>query len=119
MSQRFGFAVFLAVLCLGVLRPPAWAADFTADQKKAIEGIVRDYLKAHPEVVVDAMQAAEDKIKAEAKDKAAQALNAHRRDVFDDPESPIAGNPKGDVTLVEFFTIAAPIANRSSRRSKG
>ena len=108
MFQRFRFAVFLAVLCLGALQPQAWAADFTSDQKKAIETIVRDYLKTHPEVLVDAMQAAEDKLKADAKDKAAQALTAHRRDVFDDPQSPTAGNPKGDVTLVEFFDYRCP-----------
>jgi protein-disulfide isomerase len=108
MSLRFRFAVFLVALCLGALAPPARAADFTADQKKEIEGIVRDYLKAHPEVLVDAIQAAEDKIKADAKNKAAEALTAHRRDVFDDPQSPIAGNPKGDVTLVEFFDYRCP-----------
>jgi protein-disulfide isomerase len=108
MSLRFRFVVFLAILCLGALCPPAWAADFTPDQKKAIEAIVHDYLKTHPEVLVDAMQAAEDKLKADAKDKAAQALNAHRRDVFDDPQSPIAGNPRGDVTLVEFFDYRCP-----------
>jgi protein-disulfide isomerase len=28
--------------------------------------------------------------------------------VFDDPQSPIAGNPKGDVTLVEFFDYRCP-----------
>jgi protein-disulfide isomerase len=108
MSLRFRFAVFLAILCFGPLWRPAWAADFTPDQKKEIETIVRDYLKTHPEVLVDAIQAAEDKIKADAKDKAAQALTAHRRDVFDDPQSPIAGNPKGDVTLVEFFDYRCP-----------
>jgi protein-disulfide isomerase len=103
---------FLPVLLLGILvlvQPPlAAAADVTPEQKKAIEAIVRDYLKNHPEILVDAIQAAEDKIKADAKEKAAAALATHRQEVFNDPQSPIAGNPRGDVTLVEFFDYRCP-----------
>ena len=108
MFVRFWSALFLLAAVL-TLRPGiAAAADFTPDQRKEIESIVRNYLKAHPEILVDAMQAADDKLKGEAKDKAAQALAAHRQDVFDDPQSPAAGNPKGDVTLVEFFDYRCP-----------
>jgi protein-disulfide isomerase len=99
----------LALAALAVAAPrPAPAADFTADQKKAIEQIVRDYLTNHPDVLIDALQAADDKLKGEAHDKAAKALVDRKKEVFDDPNSPIAGNPKGDVTLVEFFDYRCP-----------
>jgi len=102
-------ALFPMLVLAAMLAPRvARAQDFTADQKKAIEGIVRDYLASHPEVLVDALQAADDKLKGEARDKAALALAAHKKDVFDDPNSPVAGNPKGDVTLVEFFDYRCP-----------
>jgi protein-disulfide isomerase len=107
MPIRFCLCLLFAVAVFGAARPVA-AADFTPDQKKQIEGIIGDYLKAHPDVLIDAMQAAEDKIKADAQDKAQKALSAHRQAVFDDPQSPIAGNPKGDVTLVEFFDYRCP-----------
>jgi protein-disulfide isomerase len=84
------------------------AADFTPDQRKAIEAIIRDYLTKNPDVLIDALQAAEDKMKGEAKDKAAQALSTRRREIFEDPDSPIAGNPNGDVSLVEFFDYRCP-----------
>ena len=84
------------------------AAEFTAEQKKAIEAIVRDYLSNNPEALLDALQAAEDKLKSESKDKVVQALSARRREVLDDPESPVGGNPKGDVSLVEFFDYRCP-----------
>jgi protein-disulfide isomerase len=109
MSLRFLFALVFAFAAVAVARPPAAvAADFTPDQKKEIEGIVRDYLKSHPEMLIDAIQAADDKLKADAKDKSAQALTSHRQQVFDDPQSPVAGNPKGDVSLVEFFDYRCP-----------
>jgi protein-disulfide isomerase len=47
-------------------------------------------------------------MKADEKDKAQKALADHRQQVFNDPQSPIAGNPKGDVTLVEFFDYRCP-----------
>jgi len=81
----------------------AAAAEFTPEQRRAIEAIIRDYLTKNPELMLDVLQAAEDKIKAESRDKASAALAARRREIFDDPDAPIAGNPKGDATLVEFF----------------
>lgn len=108
--MSFRFLLMLSVLAAGLgLNPPgAAAAEFTPDQKREIEAVVRDYLKNHPEMLIDAIQAADDKLKADAKDKASQMLAAHRQDVFNDPHSPIAGNPKGDVTLVEFFDYRCP-----------
>ncbi|HTW53330.1 MAG TPA: DsbA family protein [Stellaceae bacterium] len=109
MPLRFVFAVLLAGSVLGVARPSlAMASDFTADQKKEIEAIVGQYLKSHPDVLIDAIQAADDKLKADEKDKTAQALVAGSQQVYDDPESPVAGNPNGNVTLVEFFDYRCP-----------
>ena len=96
-----------AVVALLPLLAPL-AADFTPDQRKAIEAIIRDYLTKNPDVLIDALQAAEDKMKGEAKDKAAQALSTRRREIFDDPDTPFAGNPNGDVSLVEFFDYRCP-----------
>jgi protein-disulfide isomerase len=99
-----GFCALLALVPPGAAR----AADFTPEQRKAIETIIHDYLTKNPDVLLDALQAAEDKIKGDARDKAAQALSTRRREIFEDPEAPIAGNPKGDVSLVEFFDYRCP-----------
>jgi protein-disulfide isomerase len=99
-----GFGALLALLLPGTVG----AADFTPEQRKAIEAIIHDYLTKNPDVLLDALQAAEDKIKGDARDKAAQALSTRRREIFDDPETPFAGNPKGDVSLVEFFDYRCP-----------
>jgi len=87
---------------------PAPAADFTPDQRKAIESIIRDYLTKNPEVMLDALEAAKEKLTKEAHDKAGAALVARRQELFEDPASPIAGNPKGDVSVVEFFDYRCP-----------
>ena len=101
-------ALWLGALIILLPVRAAPAAEFTPEQKKAIEAIIRDYLSNNPEVLLDALQAAEDKLKSESKDKAAQALSARRRELLEDPESPVGGNPKGDVSLVEFFDYRCP-----------
>lgn len=108
MPLRFWLCLSFAIAALAVAAPIASASDFTPDQRKEIEAIVRDYLKNHPEAVIDAVQAADDKMKADEKAKVAQALAAHHKAVFEDPQSPVAGNPQGDVTLVEFFDYRCP-----------
>lgn len=109
LAYRLTFLSFglLAALAFSPFRP-ATAAELTPDQRKEVEGIIKDFLANHPELVMQALQEAEDKLKADAKDKAALALADHRQEVFEDPQSPTAGNPKGDVTLVEFFDYRCP-----------
>ena len=104
------WAALLFAGALAALAPagPASAADFTPEQRAAIEAIVKDYLTNHPEMLLQALQGAEDKLKAEERDKASAALIEHRAEVFDDPNTPVGGNPKGDVSLVEFFDYRCP-----------
>jgi len=111
-------AMLLGVLVLGLTPALTLAADkpapaaapapsagvFTDAQKAAIEEIVRDLLtKKEPDLVVKAAQEMQNRDEAEVSAKSQQALKDNREKIDNDPSSPIAGNPKGDVTLVEFF----------------
>jgi len=102
--RTLGVILWLAASLALVAAPAAHAGDFTPQQNQAIEGIVKDYLAQHPEVILDALQGADARMKGEAHDK----LAAYRREVFNDPANPIGGNPEGDVTLVEFFDYRCP-----------
>lgn len=37
-----------------------------------------------------------------------QAIPSHATELWQDPQSPVLGNPHGDVTIVEFFDYACP-----------
>jgi protein-disulfide isomerase len=59
-------------------------------------------------VIVEALQSAEDKMKAQGEERARAAVVERREELLNDATAPVAGNPKGDVTVVEFFDYRCP-----------
>jgi protein-disulfide isomerase len=68
-----------------------------------METVIREYLKAHPEVVIDALQEMQRRQQEARTKQAGDAIRAHSAELVSDSASPVAGNPAGTVTLVEFF----------------
>lgn len=99
--RRFAAAA-LSLAALPFYATPA-AAGVDEGDRPAIERMVREYLIANPEVLVEAMQALEQRQQTAADQKARAALKQNRQQIFNDDASPVGGNPKGDVTVVEFF----------------
>jgi protein-disulfide isomerase len=93
--------VLIAVSPLGV--SSASAQDVSPAQRSAFEGVIRDYLLKNPVVIREAMQVLQQREKAEKQALAARALKQYRSELLHDVSSPVGGNPKGDITIVEFF----------------
>ncbi len=105
-------AAFLAIALLAV--PTAASADeFNPKQRDEIGAIVRDYLLKHPEVLLDVSKEL-DKRQQEAEDHQRNGAVAENADaLFHSPSDFVAGNPKGDVTMVEFFDYNCPWCKKS------
>jgi protein-disulfide isomerase len=83
---------------------PARAQDAAqAPSREALEEIIREYILKHPEVIVESVRAFQERQQAQARERSAAALVARRADLTQDPASPVGGNSRGDVTVVEFF----------------
>ena len=109
--------VLLAGLQAG---PPAWAqatsspaADsFSAAQRQEIIAIIREALRSDASLLRDAIAALQE-------DEARQKSGATRGTIAElgqaltrTPGDPVAGNPNGDVTVVEFYDVRCPYCRR-------
>jgi len=85
------------------------AADaVSAEERDALERTLYHFMSQHPDVLLEALQRTEEKVKADEATRARGALVERRQELLHDPTSPIAGNPQGDVTIVEFFDYRCP-----------
>jgi protein-disulfide isomerase len=82
-------------------------------QKDAIEQVVRDTIRAHPEIVVEALDAFQARQEADQRSAQTGALTSRANEIFRSPSSPVIGNPQGDVTLVEFFDYQCGYCKRA------
>ena len=110
--MRSRFLRLLSVLLLALsFGAPGFAQDdqiFTQKQQDALKKLVHDYLMENPGVIAEAIEALRAKEDLAA-DLAAKKVLAERKDeIFNDADSPVVGNPKGDVVLVEFFDYRCP-----------
>jgi protein-disulfide isomerase len=98
-SAIFASLVAVAMLCA----PPASAQTYSDDQRHEIEGIIKDYLLKHPEVLQEAMAALDKKQQEAEAEKARTTIKENNATLFNSPHQVVLGNPQGDVTMVEFF----------------
>ena len=71
--------------------------------EKAFGDRVRAYLITHPEVIEEAINRLQEKQAAEASQLAQSKIAENRQALEQDPRDYVGGNPKGTVTIVEFF----------------
>ena len=115
-----GFLIAALLITVGAV--PSWAQSKTpaktpaqalsASEKQAIEGVVRDYLLNNPEIIIEAIQSLRKREDRNKEAKAKANLVKFRNDLLNDPDTPVGANPKGDVTIVEFFDYRCGFCKR-------
>ena len=90
----------------------ASSGAISAEQKKAFEGIVREYILENPEIITEAIERLREKQRLAKAQADKVILASSKEDLFNDPDAPVGGNPKGDVTVVEFFDYRCGVCKR-------
>jgi protein-disulfide isomerase len=108
---------FLLVLALGLaLVPVARAAQptgtFTPAQRAEIIAIIRQALVADPSILRDAVTALQESEAASRQAATRSAIEQAGPALTANPGDPVAGNPHGDVTVVEFYDLRCPYCRR-------
>ena len=107
-----GIALSFAMLAFGYLSgttPPVGARERPAlsasaeMDKETVETIVRDFLLANPEIMLEVQAALEDKQDAARQFAQTEAIRNSSDIIFNADYDGLVGNPSGTTTIVEFF----------------
>src|SRR5690606_25387843 len=100
----------------GSQQPPATpntSGPFSAEQKQAIEQIIKDYLLRNPEILVEVSRELEKRQAAQQAAEQKRVLLENRDKIFSSSADFVLGNPNGDITVVEFFDYNCPYCKRA------
>ncbi|MFP7327262.1 DsbA family protein [Serratia marcescens] len=75
---------------------------FTPAQQSAIGQIAAEYLRAHPELLIEMSEKLQHQEEQRTQKSAIEAVLANQSNLLKDPASPVV-HPEGDVALVQFF----------------
>ena len=83
-------------------RPESGSA-FSAGQRKELNSIIKEFLLNNPEVLFDAQAVLDAKMDKIQTERMAMAMKEFAGELYRPSGSPVVGNAKGDVPIVEFF----------------
>lgn len=95
------FLLSTLILALGFYLTPSEAAS-TA-QEEEIKAIVTQVLKDNPQIIIDALENFRTQKQAELQKAQQELLKQLDTVLLNTKPLLVAGNPKGDVTIIEFF----------------
>lgn len=95
------------------LRTAGGADSFTDQQKDEIRDTIRAYLIANPTVIVEAIEALQNRQQQHSRGQpSSDALSTNMDRLVNSSGDPSIGNPNATVTVVEFFDYQCPYCKR-------
>ena len=79
------------------------SGSFTPAQVAALQHIIKDYLIAHPEVMIEVTKEIEKHQQAQQAAEHQKVIADNKASIFSRSGDFVYGNAKGDITVVEFF----------------
>lgn len=106
----------LTALGLALLLPTVAAAQttaptppiFTPTQRAEIIRIIREALKSDPSILREAVGALQADEGMREESAAHAAIGLSRQELLHDSRDAVAGNPSGNITIVEFYDVRCP-----------
>ncbi len=102
-DSKFVVSANAQVAATAPVPAPSPALTVPADVRAAIEGVIKEYVLQHPEVLQEALAELEKREKAAEAESHQAAIKENAATIFSSPRQVVLGNPQGDVTMVEFF----------------
>jgi protein-disulfide isomerase len=113
IRRKLGQVLLAVALALALATPMAGAQQsFTPAQKAEVEKIVRDYLLANPEFLVEVMEELERRRQDLAKLESQRRIQEQRAEIYESKHDFVV-NREGKVPFVEFFDYQCGYCKRS------
>ena len=125
MTLKTGFATALVAAVVAALvtaatilviwrtAPGVVDAPSAALEEKKIVDIVHNYLTKNPEVLVEMTTELDKRQQAEQAEQQQKVISENAEAIFRSPLAHVAGNPNGDVSVVEFFDYNCGFCRRA------
>jgi protein-disulfide isomerase len=81
---------------------PAQVTTSTVDAS-TIHPMIESYLMSNPRILERVSVALRNEVEAEERAQATAAIASMRKEIYEDPDHVVLGNPEGTITLVEMF----------------
>lgn len=101
-------------LMAGFHPAPVAAETVTDDERLRIESIIRDYLLKNPEVLQEAYEVLQARDRSKQEEAAQKTIAENGAAIFKSPDDYVAGNPDGNVTVVEYFDYNCQYCKRAA-----
>ncbi len=73
------------------------------EEKQAINKLIEEFIMENPEVLIKSIEGMRERERLQEEEVAKNNLIALEDEIMHNPADPIAGNPDGDLTVVEFL----------------
>ncbi len=91
-----------------------YAQEKSLEEKAAFEEAVREYLLKNPEVIIQSLTRYQELQALQEQEQKQLAVVDNLEELHNAPDSPVLGNPEGDVVLVEFFDYRCPYCHKAA-----
>jgi protein-disulfide isomerase len=112
LGASLALSVVAAVLAGASLLITIGVFDPTSSASTSTQAQMRSFILDNPEVLLEAVQRHEEAQQTAQNDEVKTALVQHKKELLSGL-SPVAGNPNGDVTIVEFFDYNCPYCRKA------
>lgn len=110
-------AIALFIQASMLLASPAQAQFSTGglspQDTSAVEKVIEQYLLKNPGIIQQAMALQQQRAERAEQERSAETLKSKSKEIFENNLDMVLGNPKGDVTIVEFFDFRCGYCKRA------
>jgi len=112
------FIILMLLVAPAATQAQSKQPEISVEQRQVIEKVIQDYLLRNPIIIRQAINALRVKEENTKKARVSETLKTYKQQIFRDETSPVGGNPKGDITVVEFFDYNCGYCKRAATTLK-